>query len=185
MSLSLFCQAEVVNAVLSVASQISVFAPPPSLHPPIPSLSLNSSFSAFPSQRLAASSPHSALGCKALRVRGEGETNKSALVLQKQAYRCMSVKGSVRLLQFFASVLHFSKKKVRCSREGLISRHFQSFFPVLSHAAGPNCFAGTTIIPAGIDVKVDDCTICRCHNGDWWKPAQCVRRECLNGQTLS
>ncbi|CAG09255.1 unnamed protein product [Tetraodon nigroviridis] len=50
---------------------------------------------------------------------------------------------------------------------------------------GPNCFAGTTIIPAGIDVKVDDCTICRCHNGDWWKPAQCVRRECLNGQTLS
>ncbi|KAJ3592485.1 hypothetical protein NHX12_007612 [Muraenolepis orangiensis] len=50
---------------------------------------------------------------------------------------------------------------------------------------GPNCFAGTTIIPAGIEVKVDDCTICRCHNGDWWKPAQCLRRECLNGQTLS
>ncbi|XP_018598597.1 von Willebrand factor C domain-containing protein 2-like [Scleropages formosus] len=50
---------------------------------------------------------------------------------------------------------------------------------------GPNCFAGTTIIPAGIEVKVDDCTICRCHNGDWWKPAQCLRRECLNGQTMS
>ncbi|KAM8748543.1 von Willebrand factor C domain-containing protein 2-like isoform X3 [Acanthopagrus latus] len=50
---------------------------------------------------------------------------------------------------------------------------------------GPNCFAGTTIIPAGIEVKVDDCTICRCHNGDWWKPAQCLRRECLNGQSLS
>ncbi|KAM9850551.1 LOW QUALITY PROTEIN: von Willebrand factor C domain-containing protein 2-like [Aulostomus maculatus] len=48
---------------------------------------------------------------------------------------------------------------------------------------GPNCFAGTTIIPAGIEVKVDDCTICRCHNGDWWKPAQCLRRECLNGQS--
>ncbi|XP_057191923.1 von Willebrand factor C domain-containing protein 2-like isoform X2 [Triplophysa rosa] len=47
---------------------------------------------------------------------------------------------------------------------------------------GPNCFAGTTIIPAGIEVKVDDCTICRCHSGDWWKPAQCLRRECLNGQ---
>lgn len=62
-----------------------------------------------------------------------------------------------------------------------------SFFPVLSPLplAGPNCFAGTTIIPAGIEVKVDDCTICRCHNGDWWKPAQCLRRECLNGQTLS
>ncbi|XP_035029665.1 von Willebrand factor C domain-containing protein 2-like isoform X2 [Hippoglossus stenolepis] len=50
---------------------------------------------------------------------------------------------------------------------------------------GANCFAGTTIIPAGIEVKVDDCTICRCHNGDWWKPAQCWRRECLNGQSLS
>ncbi|TTA11861.1 von Willebrand factor C domain-containing protein 2-like [Bagarius yarrelli] len=48
---------------------------------------------------------------------------------------------------------------------------------------GPNCYAGTTIIPAGIEVKVDDCTICRCHSGDWWKPAQCLRRECLNGQT--
>ncbi|XP_050975769.1 von Willebrand factor C domain-containing protein 2-like isoform X2 [Labeo rohita] len=50
---------------------------------------------------------------------------------------------------------------------------------------GPNCFAGTTIIPAGIEVKVDDCTICRCHSGDWWKPAQCLRRECLNGQASS
>ncbi|XP_072541552.1 von Willebrand factor C domain-containing protein 2-like isoform X1 [Salminus brasiliensis] len=50
---------------------------------------------------------------------------------------------------------------------------------------GPNCYAGTTIIPAGIEVKVDDCTICRCHNGDWWKPAQCLRRECLNGQPSS
>ncbi|XP_066544209.1 von Willebrand factor C domain-containing protein 2-like [Amia ocellicauda] len=47
---------------------------------------------------------------------------------------------------------------------------------------GPNCFAGTTIIPAGIEVKVDECTICRCHNGDWWKPAQCLRRECLTSQ---
>ncbi|KAJ8253272.1 hypothetical protein GJAV_G00210980 [Gymnothorax javanicus] len=46
---------------------------------------------------------------------------------------------------------------------------------------GPNCFAGSTIIPAGIEVKVDGCTICRCHMGDWWKPAQCLRRECLNG----
>ncbi|KAK6482930.1 von Willebrand factor C domain-containing protein 2-like isoform X1 [Huso huso] len=43
---------------------------------------------------------------------------------------------------------------------------------------GPNCFAGTTIIPAGIEVKVDECNICHCHNGDWWKPAQCSKREC-------
>ncbi|KAL0184683.1 hypothetical protein M9458_020379, partial [Cirrhinus mrigala] len=48
--------------------------------------------------------------------------------------------------------------------------------PPFSHVTGPNCFAGTTIIPAGIEVKVDDCTICRCHSGDWWKPAQCLRR---------
>ena len=55
--------------------------------------------------------------------------------------------------------------------------------PFLPCVTGPNCFAGTTIIPAGIEVKVDDCTICRCHSGDWWKPAQCLRRECLNGQS--
>lgn len=50
--------------------------------------------------------------------------------------------------------------------------------------AGPNCFAGTTIIPAGIEVKVDDCNICHCHNGDWWKPAQCSKRECQGKQAL-
>lgn len=49
---------------------------------------------------------------------------------------------------------------------------------------GPNCFAGTTIIPAGIEVKVDDCNICHCHNGDWWKPAQCSKRECQGKQPL-
>uniref|UniRef100_UPI00398F56FB von Willebrand factor C domain-containing protein 2-like n=1 Tax=Pristiophorus japonicus TaxID=55135 RepID=UPI00398F56FB len=47
---------------------------------------------------------------------------------------------------------------------------------------GPNCFAGSTIIPAGKEVKVDDCTICYCsQNGDWWKTerqATCVKREC-------
>lgn len=51
-------------------------------------------------------------------------------------------------------------------------------------SAGPNCFAGTTIIPAGIEVKVDDCNICHCHNGDWWKPAQCSKRECQGKQAL-
>ncbi|KAK2108532.1 von Willebrand factor C domain-containing protein 2-like [Saguinus oedipus] len=49
---------------------------------------------------------------------------------------------------------------------------------------GPNCFAGTTIIPAGIEVKVDECNICHCHNGDWWKPAQCSKRECQGKQTV-
>nr|XP_034354199.1 von Willebrand factor C domain-containing protein 2-like isoform X2 [Arvicanthis niloticus] len=49
---------------------------------------------------------------------------------------------------------------------------------------GPNCFAGTTIIPAGIEVKVDDCNICHCHNGDWWKPAQCSKRECQGKQPV-
>uniref|UniRef100_A0A4W3JGB8 von Willebrand factor C domain containing 2 like n=1 Tax=Callorhinchus milii TaxID=7868 RepID=A0A4W3JGB8_CALMI len=47
---------------------------------------------------------------------------------------------------------------------------------------GPNCFAGSTIIPAGKEVKVDECTICHCsQNGDWWKTerqATCVKREC-------
>lgn len=57
-----------------------------------------------------------------------------------------------------------------------------SFLPRVS--AGPNCFAGTTIIPAGIEVKVDDCNICHCHNGDWWKPAQCSKRECQGKQAL-
>lgn len=61
-------------------------------------LSLYSSLSVLPSQRLAGFSARGALGCKALHVEGEGETNKSALVLQKQAHRCMPVKRSVRLL---------------------------------------------------------------------------------------
>lgn len=71
-----------------------------------------------------------------------------------------------------------------CDRRSFLALLCRSHsrFVLLSHVAGPNCFAGSTIIPAGIEVKVDDCTICRCHTGDWWKPAQCLRRECLNAQ---
>ncbi|XP_019489397.1 PREDICTED: von Willebrand factor C domain-containing protein 2-like isoform X1 [Hipposideros armiger] len=58
------------------------------------------------------------------------------------------------------------------------------FTPCISEMCGPNCFAGTTIIPAGIEVKVDECNICHCHNGDWWKPAQCSKRECQGKQTV-
>lgn len=46
----------------------------------------------LPSQCLAAFSTCSTLGCKALHVEGEAETNKSALVWQKQAHRCMPMK---------------------------------------------------------------------------------------------
>lgn len=181
-----------INTVLPAASQSSFLSL---------AVFLYSSLSVLPSQCLAGSSAPGALGCKALHVEGEGETNKSALVWQKQAHRCMPVKRSVRLrslpqLPLLSAPLHHSSNR-RQSQERHINFLSFSFFlscaphrllfplSLSSHAAGPNCFAGTTIIPAGIEVKVDDCTICRCHNGDWWKPAQCLRRECLNGQSLS
>lgn len=81
----LFIQTEVINTILLTASQSRFHF-------------LYSSLSVLPSQRLAGFSARGALGCKALHVEGEGETNKSALVLQKQAHRCMPVKRSVRLL---------------------------------------------------------------------------------------
>lgn len=83
----LFIRTEVINTILPAASQSSFLSP-----------FLCLSLSVLPSQRLAGSSARGALGCKALHVEGEGETNKSALVLQKQAHRCMPVKRSVRLL---------------------------------------------------------------------------------------
>ncbi|XP_030407325.1 brorin [Gopherus evgoodei] len=47
---------------------------------------------------------------------------------------------------------------------------------------GPNCFAETTIIPAGREVKTDECTICHCtyEEGTWRieRQAMCTRHEC-------
>nr|XP_032801631.1 von Willebrand factor C domain-containing protein 2-like [Petromyzon marinus] len=40
--------------------------------------------------------------------------------------------------------------------------------PVCKH--GPNCLAGSNVIPAGREVKVDECTTCNCNfDGDWYK----------------
>lgn len=127
----LFIAAEVINTILPAASQISLL----SLLALSSSVSLYSSLSVLPSQLLAGFSAHGALGCKALHVKGEGETNKSALVLQKQAHRCMPVKRSVRLLWLPlipSPSLHQSTptpRKKRSSRESHI--HFLSFsFPL-------------------------------------------------------
>lgn len=47
---------------------------------------------------------------------------------------------------------------------------------------GPNCFAETTVIPAGREVKTDECTICHCtyEEGTWRieRQAMCTRHEC-------
>ncbi|XP_028673844.1 brorin [Erpetoichthys calabaricus] len=47
---------------------------------------------------------------------------------------------------------------------------------------GPNCFADNTVIPAGREVKVDDCTICYCtyEEGTWRieRQATCSKHEC-------
>ncbi|KAM3929807.1 brorin isoform 1-T3 [Leptodactylus fuscus] len=47
---------------------------------------------------------------------------------------------------------------------------------------GPNCFAETTVIPAGREIKTDDCTICHCtyEEGTWRieRQALCTRHEC-------
>lgn len=54
-----------------------------------PSSSSSSATMYCQTRLLAGASAHGALECKALHVKGEGETNKSALVLQKQAHRCV------------------------------------------------------------------------------------------------
>ncbi|XP_018413556.1 PREDICTED: brorin [Nanorana parkeri] len=47
---------------------------------------------------------------------------------------------------------------------------------------GPNCFAETSVIPAGREIKTDDCTICHCtyEEGTWRieRQALCTRHEC-------
>ncbi|XP_032806938.1 von Willebrand factor C domain-containing protein 2-like [Petromyzon marinus] len=47
---------------------------------------------------------------------------------------------------------------------------------------GGNCYAGTRIIPAGREVKVDSCTVCICPSpgggGHSDRQATCVKREC-------
>ncbi|CAM9259431.1 unnamed protein product, partial [Bubo scandiacus] len=47
---------------------------------------------------------------------------------------------------------------------------------------GPNCFAETIVIPAGREVKTDECTICHCtyEEGTWRieRQAMCTRHEC-------
>uniref|UniRef100_A0A8C9F4X1 von Willebrand factor C domain containing 2 n=1 Tax=Pavo cristatus TaxID=9049 RepID=A0A8C9F4X1_PAVCR len=46
----------------------------------------------------------------------------------------------------------------------------------------PNCFAETIVIPAGREVKTDECTICHCtyEEGTWRieRQAMCTRHEC-------
>ncbi|RXN01825.1 Brorin [Acipenser ruthenus] len=47
---------------------------------------------------------------------------------------------------------------------------------------GPNCFADNAVIPAGREVKIDDCTICYCtyEEGTWRieRQATCSKHEC-------
>ncbi|XP_040288966.1 brorin [Bufo bufo] len=47
---------------------------------------------------------------------------------------------------------------------------------------GPNCFAETVVIPAGREIKTDECTICHCtyEEGTWRieRQALCTRHEC-------
>ncbi|XP_061817687.1 brorin [Nerophis lumbriciformis] len=51
--------------------------------------------------------------------------------------------------------------------------------------SGPNCFADTTVIPAGREVKIDECTICYCtyEEGTWQieHQATCSKNECQRG----
>ncbi|KAK5882058.1 hypothetical protein CesoFtcFv8_020685 [Champsocephalus esox] len=47
---------------------------------------------------------------------------------------------------------------------------------------GPNCYADTSVIPAGREVKIDECTICYCtyEEGTWQieRQATCSKNEC-------
>ncbi|KAM3862557.1 brorin [Diretmus argenteus] len=48
--------------------------------------------------------------------------------------------------------------------------------------SGPNCYADTSVIPAGREVKIDECTICYCtyEEGTWQieRQATCSKNEC-------
>ncbi|XP_023681438.1 brorin [Paramormyrops kingsleyae] len=48
--------------------------------------------------------------------------------------------------------------------------------------SGPNCFADTAVIPAGREVKMDECTICYCtyEEGTWRieRQATCSKNDC-------
>ncbi|XP_066547095.1 brorin [Amia ocellicauda] len=48
--------------------------------------------------------------------------------------------------------------------------------------SGPNCFADNAVIPAGREVKIDECTICYCtyEEGTWRieRQATCSKNEC-------
>ncbi|XP_068183955.1 brorin [Antennarius striatus] len=48
--------------------------------------------------------------------------------------------------------------------------------------SGPNCYADTVVIPAGREVKIDECTICYCtyEEGTWQieRQATCSKNEC-------
>ncbi|KAF7221310.1 brorin [Nothobranchius furzeri] len=48
--------------------------------------------------------------------------------------------------------------------------------------SGPNCYADTEVIPAGREVKIDECTICYCtyEEGTWQieRQATCSKNEC-------
>lgn len=52
--------------------------------------------------------------------------------------------------------------------------------------SGPNCFADTAVIPAGREVKIDECTICYCtyEEGTWQieRQATCSKNECQRNQ---
>ncbi|KAM9644803.1 brorin isoform 1-T2 [Morphnus guianensis] len=54
--------------------------------------------------------------------------------------------------------------------------------PTCKAVLGPNCFAETIVIPAGREVKTDECTICHCtyEEGTWRieRQAMCTRHEC-------
>ncbi|XP_078284120.1 brorin [Rhinoraja longicauda] len=47
---------------------------------------------------------------------------------------------------------------------------------------GPNCFAGVSIIPAGREVQIDECTTCHCsyEDGTWrvGHEATCIKNDC-------
>lgn len=92
----------------------------------------------------------------------------------------------VFLVLAFLIVLHKRINETLCSANYLICTLYiyalnsvQWFFFCIS---GPNCFAETAVIPAGREVKTDECTICHCtyEEGTWRieRQAMCTRHEC-------
>lgn len=114
----------------------------------------------------------------------------ASLVGQK---KMTQMSAALITLGFFSNIdMRMSQSKAnltsimwhKCNnRKDILKIDKSQTFPVfLVPPTGPNCYADTAVIPAGREVKIDECTICYCtyEEGTWQieRQATCSKNEC-------